>query len=78
MLQYDNGGHGVYGKGGQDALDLTIRLTQFFDHYLKGTMPPKWMTRGIRAKLKGIETGYELDPNGKCGDYCPVCCPERE
>ncbi len=33
MLQYDEGGHGVHGK---DAIDLTIRMTQFFDHYLKG------------------------------------------
>ncbi len=53
MLQYDEGGHGIHGK---EAEDFTIRLTQFFDHYLKNAPPPRWMTEGIPAKLKGIET----------------------
>ena len=61
MLQYDEGGHSVFGK---DAIDYTIRLTQFFDYYLKGAPPPVWMTEGIPARLKGIETGYELDTSG--------------
>jgi dienelactone hydrolase len=70
MLQYDEGGHGVTGK---DAIDYTIRLTQFFDHYLKGLPAPKWMTVGISAPLKGVETGYDLDSNGNCGKDCKVC-----
>jgi len=57
LLQYDNGGHGVLGK---DAMDYTIRMKQFFDHYLKGAPAPKWMTNGIPANLKGIDKGYEL------------------
>jgi dipeptidyl aminopeptidase/acylaminoacyl peptidase len=61
MLQYDNGSHSLWG---QDAVDFTIRITQFFDHYLKGTPAPVWMTRGIPAKLKGVITGYELDESG--------------
>lgn len=61
MLQYDNGSHGVWGPDGQDAKDFTIRLTQFFDHFLKGQSPPLWMSRGIPARLKGIEKGYEID-----------------
>lgn len=56
MLQYDNGDHQL---GGEDAKDYTIRLMQFFDHYLKGKPAPRWMIHGIPAKLKGIETGYE-------------------
>lgn len=62
MLQYDEGGHGV--KGGE-ARDYTIRLTQFFDYYLKGALPPKWMTEGVPARMKGIDAGYELDTSGK-------------
>jgi dienelactone hydrolase len=62
MLQYDEGAHGVNGK---DAEDFTIRVTQFFDHYLKGYPPPKWMTVGIPARLKGIDMGYELDMSGQ-------------
>jgi dipeptidyl aminopeptidase/acylaminoacyl peptidase len=59
MLQYDEGEHMVYGKG---AIDLTIRVNQFFDHYLKGAPAPKWMVEGIPAYMKGFETGFELMP----------------
>jgi dipeptidyl aminopeptidase/acylaminoacyl peptidase len=62
MLQYDDGGHDV---GGKSAVDYTIRLTQFFDHYLKDALPPKWMTEGVPASQKGLEYGYELDASGK-------------
>lgn len=70
MLQYENGGHSVYRK---DAVDYTIRLEQFFNHYLKDSAAPVWMTRGIPARLKGIETGYTLDSAGSCGPNCKVC-----
>jgi len=70
MLQYDNGGHG---ESGRDALDYTVRVEEFFDHYLKGAPPPKWMTQGIPARLKGIDNGYELDPQGACSAECGIC-----
>lgn len=70
LLEYENGTHYVMGK---DAEDLTKRATQYFDHYLKGEYAPNWMTRGVPAKLKGIEDGFELDSTGKCGKICPVC-----
>ncbi|WP_315815280.1 hypothetical protein [Paraflavitalea speifideaquila] len=57
----------------KDLRDFTIRYTQFFDHYLKAAPPPKWMTRGLPFKLKGIESRYELDVDGSCGKDCPVC-----
>ena len=61
MLQYDNGDHGVHDK---DALDYTMRLSQFFDYYLKDSPPAKWMTKGIPAMLKGVDSGFELDCSG--------------
>lgn len=63
MLQYDEGNHGVWNKN--DYTDYTIRITQFFDHYLKGAPPPKWMTEGMPASQKGVKAGYELDLSGK-------------
>jgi dipeptidyl aminopeptidase/acylaminoacyl peptidase len=67
MLQYDCGDHVLFKK--EDALQHTIRITQFFDHYLKDSAPPKWMLYGIPAKDKGIDDGlqlvYEKDKNGK-------------
>lgn len=64
MLQYDRGTHVVH-KMSKEAVDLSIRTTQFFDHYLKGSPTPKWMREGIPARLKGIERGYDLDQNSK-------------
>jgi len=60
LLQYDNGLHSLVNV--EDQKDFTIRLMQFFDHYLKGAPAPKWMVEGIPAKLKGIDAGYELEP----------------
>lgn len=62
LLQYDDGKHEVSGKS---AEDYSIRLGQFFDHYLKGAPPPKWMTEGVPARLKGIDSGLGLDTSGK-------------
>jgi dipeptidyl aminopeptidase/acylaminoacyl peptidase len=57
MLQYDGQGHVLNGKS---ALDYTIRLTQYFDHYLRGLPEPKWMSVGIPARWKGIDDGLEI------------------
>ncbi len=74
MLQYDNGDHTIFNK---DALDYTLRVEQFFDHYLKGLPPPKWMTQGIPAQLKTIENRYEMDPQGNCGPKCKICMSKK-
>jgi len=74
-LKYDNGEHTLHDL--KELKDYTIRYTQFFDHYLKYAPAPSWMTQGIPLKLKGIESRYELDPQGKCnstnGQPCPIC-----
>jgi dipeptidyl aminopeptidase/acylaminoacyl peptidase len=61
MLQYDGDGHIIFLSHKAVALQHTIRVTQFFDHYLKGAPAPIWMTRGIPASRKGIDDGLELD-----------------
>jgi dienelactone hydrolase len=62
MLQYDGEGHGL---GGAALTDYTIRMTQFFDFYLKGKYPPTWMSQGIPASRKGYDSGLELDTSGR-------------
>lgn len=59
MLEYDREDHDL--QETNNKLDYTIRMQQFFDHYLKGAPAPRWMTRGISAKMKGIDSGLELD-----------------
>lgn len=62
LLQYDNEGHVLHDP--KSKIDWEIRMQQFFDHYLKGMPPPVWMTKGIPARLKGIDSGFELDKRG--------------
>jgi dipeptidyl aminopeptidase/acylaminoacyl peptidase len=63
LLQYDEESHNLGIR--ENEKDLTIRITQFFDHYLKGAPAPKWMVEGVPARLKGIERGYEKDTSGR-------------
>lgn len=63
LLQYDGGGHGV--NPGKNLEDFNIRLMQFFNYYLKDSLPPIWMTSIIPSELKQTVTGLELDSTGK-------------
>lgn len=60
LLQYDGEGHGV--SRPETMKDWTIRMGQFFDHYLMNKPAPKWMTDGIVPWMKGIDDGLELEP----------------
>ncbi len=55
MLQYNREKHNIQSR--YNAMDLSIRLGQFFDHYLKGAPMPPWMEHGVPASLKGIDWG---------------------
>lgn len=44
----------------QNRIDFNIRMSQFFDYYLKGEAMPKWMRDGVPATELGINQGYEL------------------
>ncbi len=56
MLQYNGEAHNIRAR--KNRKDITIRLQQFFDHYLKGDPMPKWMKEGIPVVRKGQELGY--------------------
>ena len=58
MLQYNGEAHNIRAR--KNRKDITIRLQQFFDHYLKGEPMPEWMKNGIPMTRKGQEmgTGY--------------------
>ncbi|MDE5997404.1 MAG: prolyl oligopeptidase family serine peptidase, partial [Muribaculaceae bacterium] len=56
MLQYNGEAHNL--KERRNRKDITIRLQQFFDHYLKGDPMPEWMKSGIPITRKGQELGY--------------------
>ena len=56
LLQYNGEAHNI--KERRNRKDITIRLQQFFDHYLKGDPMPRWMREGIPVLRKGQEMGY--------------------
>ena len=58
MLSYNNEAHNL--KRRPNRMDLSIRMMQFFDYYLKGEAAPAWMVDGIPATKKGKYDGYEL------------------
>ncbi|WP_127132076.1 alpha/beta hydrolase family protein [Pseudoflavitalea rhizosphaerae] len=59
MLQYNGEDHNLVER--RNRKDLSIRLGQFFDHYLKGAPAPRWMTEGVPATEKGIDWGTEIE-----------------
>lgn len=56
MLEYNGESHNL--KERRNRKDITVRLQQFFDHYLKGDPMPEWMKAGIPITRKGQELGY--------------------
>ncbi len=61
FLEYEKGDHTQYGD---DAIDMTVRMKQFFDHYLKRASPPMWMTVGVPYSERGFNSGLGLDSSG--------------
>ncbi|WP_194777505.1 S9 family peptidase [Pararhodonellum marinum] len=59
LLQYNDEDHNLRQR--KNRKDLSIRLSQFFDHYLKGAPAPLWMTEGLPAVEKGRTLKYELE-----------------
>lgn len=58
MLTYNKEAHNL--RNWPNTVDLSIRMMQFFDYYLKDAAQPIWMKEGIPAIDKGKKTGYEL------------------
>jgi dipeptidyl aminopeptidase/acylaminoacyl peptidase len=57
MLMYPGEGHGLSKK--ENQVDYHRRINQWFDHYLKGNPPAKWITDGQSA----LERKAILDAN---------------
>lgn len=58
LLNYKGEGHFLYNKAAQ--VDWTIRLQQFFDHYLKDASLPRWMKEGINIDERGVDQKYDF------------------
>ncbi len=52
MLVYNNEEHNLTRRA--NSKDLSRRMMQFFDHYLKGKSAPAWMEKGVTALEKEL------------------------
>jgi dipeptidyl aminopeptidase/acylaminoacyl peptidase len=57
LIEYNGEGHGLTER--RDQKDWSLRMSQFFDYYLKGESPARWITDGVPATLKGVDWGLE-------------------
>ncbi len=58
MLVYNNEEHNLMQR--HNRMDLSIRMGQFFDHYLKGAPAPEWMVQGRPYLQKDYNPATEL------------------
>jgi acetyl esterase/lipase len=58
LLNYNGEDHGL--RKPQNRFDWTVRMQQFFDHYLKDSPPPVWLAEGVPATRKGKTLGLDL------------------
>lgn len=61
LLQYNDEAHNLSQR--KNRKDLSIRLSQFFDHYLKDEPMPAWMKTGVPMTRKGEYFGFEYVNN---------------
>jgi dipeptidyl aminopeptidase/acylaminoacyl peptidase len=62
MIQYDHGGHGI--SLGKDLDDMNLRISQFFDYYLKDKPAPIWMIESTVSERQSKNNGLEIDTTG--------------
>lgn len=55
LLNYNGDDHNLMKNA--NRIDLSIRMRQFFDHYLQGKPAPKWLSDGVPAVDKGKNYG---------------------
>ncbi len=62
LFNYNGEAHSV--RQDHNKRDWTVRLQQFFDHYLKGAPAPVWLAEGVPAIKKGEDFGLDLKTSG--------------
>jgi dipeptidyl aminopeptidase/acylaminoacyl peptidase len=59
LLQYNAEDHNLVER--RNRKDLSIRLAQFFDYWLKDARPAKWIVDGVPALDKGTDWGLRVE-----------------
>ena len=59
LLEYNDEDHNLVQR--KNRKDLSVRLGQFFDYYLKDAKPANWIKYGVPAIDKGRDWGLEVE-----------------
>ena len=59
MLEYNGEDHNLVER--KNRKDLSVRLSQFFDYWLKDAKPADWIKYGVPASQKGINWGLKVE-----------------
>jgi dipeptidyl aminopeptidase/acylaminoacyl peptidase len=59
LVVYNGEDHNLVQR--KNRKDWSVRMQEFFDHYLQGAPKPVWMSKGVPATLKGRTMGFELE-----------------
>ena len=59
LLEYNGEDHNLVER--KNRKDLSVRLGQFFDYYLKDAPAADWIKKGVPATQKGISWGLEVN-----------------
>ena len=59
LLEYNGEDHNLVER--KNRKDLSVRLGQFFDYYLKDAPAADWIKKGVPATQKGINWGLEVN-----------------
>jgi dipeptidyl aminopeptidase/acylaminoacyl peptidase len=59
LLQYNGEDHNLVER--KNRKDLSVRLGQYFDYYLKGGKPARWIKDGLPATEKGKDWGLGIE-----------------
>jgi dipeptidyl aminopeptidase/acylaminoacyl peptidase len=59
MLNYNGEKHGLTQR--KNRKDWSLRMSQYFDYYLKDSPMPAWMSKGIPATEKTLNYGFKID-----------------
>ncbi len=59
LLQYNGEDHNLVER--KNRKDLSVRLAQFFDYWLKDAKPADWIKQGVPATKKGINWGLDIN-----------------
>ncbi|MFI5384751.1 MAG: alpha/beta hydrolase family protein [Fimbriimonadales bacterium] len=60
LVVYNEEDHNLVQR--KNRKDWSLRMQQFFDHYLKGAAMPVWMAQGVPGTMKGKTYGFDLVP----------------